>query len=90
MDKNENDPVDEPKKMAPSKNVYLFRGQSKTHNGDQNRIYPSLTLQTAKCFPLKMVLKRVGGGGKQTGEIKQSQNLIKTKTKPGRAGGSAF
>ena len=33
--------------------------------------------------PLKRVLKRVGGGGKQTGEIKQSQNLIKTKTKPG-------
>ena len=29
----------------------------KTQNGDQNRIYPSLTLQTARFFPLKRVLK---------------------------------
>ena len=30
---------------------------SKTQNGGQNRIYPSLTLQTAKFVPLKSVLK---------------------------------
>ena len=36
----------------------IFLGRwSKTQNGDQNRIYPSLTLQTAKCFPSKRVLK---------------------------------
>ena len=32
----------------------FFSGSwSKTQNGDQNRIYPSLTLETAKCSPLK-------------------------------------
>ena len=30
---------------------------SKMQNGGQNRIYPSLTLLTAKFFPLKRVLK---------------------------------
>ena len=97
-----NGPLNRPKKMPPSKKLYLIRnmvkikkvflrpiftesegkvrfGQfflkmilstsrkgcylakmsissknlSKTKNGDQNRIYPSLTLQTAKFVPLK-------------------------------------
>ena len=40
----------------------IFSGSwSKTQNSDQNRVYPSLTLLTAKLFPLKRVLnlKRV-------------------------------
>ena len=59
--------------MPQSKKFYIFRKlvknantlqtakifPSKTQNGDQHRIYPSLTLQTAKCFPLKRVLKKV-------------------------------
>ena len=54
----ENDPLDEPKKMPPSKSSIFSGSRSKTQNGDQNRIYPgSLTLQTAKWFPLKRVLK---------------------------------
>ena len=48
-----NDPLDEPKD-ATNKRTVLW---SKTQNGDQNQIYPSLTLQTAKCFPLKRVKK---------------------------------
>ena len=32
---------------------------SKTQNNGQNRIYPSLTLLTAKFFPLKRVLKNL-------------------------------
>ena len=57
----ENDPLDEPKKMPPSKNFHLFRKLVKTQNGDQNRdrIYSSLTFQTAKLFPLKRVLKKL-------------------------------
>ena len=33
--------------------------RSKAQNGDQNLIYPSLTLLTAKLFPLKRVLKKI-------------------------------
>ena len=46
----ENDPLDEPNQMPPSKKLYLFRKLVKTQNGDQHRNYPSLTLLTAKLF----------------------------------------
>ena len=53
----ENDPLDELNQMPLSKKFYIFGSWSKTQNSDQNRIYPSLTLLTAKFFPLKRVLK---------------------------------
>ena len=53
----ENDPLDELNQMPLSKKFYLFRKLVKTQNSGQNRIYPSLTLLTAKFFPLKRVLK---------------------------------
>ena len=43
----ENDPLDDqPKKMLSSKKFYFFRKMvwSKTQNGDQHRIYPSLAI----------------------------------------------
>ena len=53
----ENDHLDEPNQMLSSKN-FIFPGSlSKTQNGCKNQIYPSLTLLTAKLFPLKRVLK---------------------------------
>ena len=55
----ENDPLVEPKQMPPSKKFYLFGKTVKTQNGDQNRIYPFLTLLTAKLFRLKRVLKNM-------------------------------
>ena len=49
-----NDPLDEPKKMPISKR---FSGsRSKTQNVDKNQPL-SLSLQNAKLFPLKRVLK---------------------------------
>ena len=45
----ENDPLDEPKKMQSS----IFSGSpSKTQNGDQNGIYPSLSLSRLQNFSL--------------------------------------
>ena len=42
-------------------NSSIFLGsRSKTQNRGQNRIHPSLTLLTAKCFPLKRVFKKRG------------------------------
>ena len=41
-----------------AKNYISSGSWSKTQNGGQNRIYPSLTLLTAKFFPLKRVLKK--------------------------------
>ena len=49
----ENDPLDEPKQMRQSKKILSFKEVS------QNRIYPSLTLLTAKLFPFKRVLKNI-------------------------------
>ena len=49
----ENDSLDELNQMPLSKKFYLFRKLVKTQNSGQNRIYPSLTLLTAKFFPLK-------------------------------------
>ena len=47
----ENDPLEERKKMpCRQAKCSMFSGRwpwSKTQNGDQNRIYPSLTLKTA-------------------------------------------
>ena len=40
-------PLDETKKMPLSKKFYLSVSRSKTQNGDQNRLYPFPTLQTA-------------------------------------------
>ena len=45
------------KRCHQAKSAIFSGRRSKTQNGDQNRIYPSLTLQTAKLFPLKRVLK---------------------------------
>ena len=55
----ENDPLDELNQMPLSKKCYIFRKLVKNANSGQNRIYPSLTLPTAKFFPLKRVLKKV-------------------------------
>ena len=43
--------------MPLSKKFYLFRKLVKNANGDQNRIYPSLTLQTANFSLLKGFFK---------------------------------
>ena len=48
---------DKPKKMPPSKK-FSESSLVRTQNGDQNRIYPCLILQTAKYFPSKRVLKK--------------------------------
>ena len=60
----ENDPFDELKKMpglAKRGKSFSFSGsRSKTQNCDQNRIYPSVTLQNVKFFPLKRVFKNRG------------------------------
>ena len=47
------------KKCHQAKSSIFLRSRSKKQNGDQNRIYPSLTFQTAKLFPLKRVLKNL-------------------------------
>ena len=60
-----NDPLDQPKKMPTSKKLYIFRKLVKTQNGDQNRINPSFTLQTAKFVPFKSVLKNDSASGKK-------------------------
>ena len=46
----ENDPLDESKKMTPSKKLYLFSilVKNAAQNGDQNRFYPSLTIMTIR------------------------------------------
>ena len=49
----ENDPLDEPKPMPASKKFFLFRKTVK--NAKSN--LPLSHSQTAKCFPLKRVLK---------------------------------
>ena len=58
----ENDPIDKPKQMPPSKKFLLFRKlvkNAKWWSKSSLPNYPSLslTLLTAKFFPLKMVLK---------------------------------
>ena len=45
-------------KCHQAKNSISSGSWSNTQNDGQNRIYPSLTLLTAKCFPLKRVLKK--------------------------------
>ena len=56
----ENDPLDELNQIPLSKNSISSGSWSKTQNSGQNRIYPSLTLLTAKLFPLKRVLNKKG------------------------------
>ena len=46
--------------MPLSENSIFSGSWSKTQNSGQNRIYPSLTLLTAKFFPLKKGFKKVG------------------------------
>ena len=59
----ENDPLDEPKKIQPSKQFYIFRKSVKNgkwrskSNLRFTRVYIAVTLQTAKFVPLKRVLK---------------------------------
>ena len=54
----ENGPLDEPRKMPPSKKFYLFRKLDKTQNGDQNRICSSLTLRLQN-FPFQKGFKKL-------------------------------
>ena len=57
----ENDPLDvrAGKDAIKQKVLSLQEVAKKMQNGDTNRIYSTLTLQTAKLFPLKRVLKNV-------------------------------
>ena len=55
----ENDPLNEPKKCCQAKSSNFSGRWSKTQNGDQNRIYPSLTLRMQNFSLLKRVLKNI-------------------------------
>ena len=63
----------------PLKQKILSSGNwSKTQNSGQNRIYPSLTLLTAKFFPLKRVLKK---SKPKSDKVATSNNNNKQQTK---------
>ena len=57
----ENDPLDEPKRMPLGKQFCLFRKLVKNANwwSKSNLPLSQLTLQTAKFFPFKRVLKKM-------------------------------
>ena len=54
----ENDPLDEPNQMPSSKKFYLFRKLVKNAKWWSKSNLP-LSHSTAKCFPLKRVLKNI-------------------------------
>ena len=58
MIKNEQFSITAEKDASFAKSSVLSGSWTKTQNGDQNRIYTFLTLQTAKFFPLKRVFKK--------------------------------